>query len=611
MSQPREAAAPASNFLRQIIERDLADGTYAGRRFAGTPGDAAHHAAAPPDPAKIRTRFPPEPNGYLHIGHAKSICLNFGLAEEYGGICHLRFDDTNPEKEEQEYVDAIVDAVHWLGFDWHAPEPALAGERGDPARPAEATTSHLYFASDYFDFMYRAAEALVEAGKAYVDEQSAEEMRATRGDFATPGTNSPYRDRTPAENLARLRAMKNGELADGAAVLRARIDMASPNINLRDPALYRIKRATHHNTGDRWCIYPMYTYAHPIEDALENITHSICTLEFEDQRPFYDWLLDTLAGLGLLAQPRPHQYEFARLNVSYVITSKRRLKQLVDEGIVDGWDDPRMPTIAGLRRRGYTPESIRLMCERAGTSKAGGWTDYASLELALRDDLDPKAPRVMAVLDPLRLELTNWAEIFGGDAARREPCHAPVHPQRPELGTREIRMGPQLWIERDDFAEVPPKGFFRLFPGNRVRLKYGYVIECSGVEKDGGGAVTRVLATIVPDTKSGTAGADAVKVKGTLSWLASDDAIAAEVRLYERLFVDPHPDAGGKDFKASLNLASRTIVTGFVETSLREAKPGDRFQFERHGYFVADAVDHSTARPVFNRTTTLRDTWSR
>jgi len=611
MSQPREAAAPASNFLRQIIERDLADGTYAGRRFAGTPGDAAHHAAAPPDPAKIRTRFPPEPNGYLHIGHAKSICLNFGLAEEYGGICHLRFDDTNPEKEEQEYVDAIVDAVHWLGFDWHAPEPALAGERGDPARPAEATTSHLYFASDYFDFMYRAAEALVEAGKAYVDEQSAEEMRATRGDFATPGTNSPYRDRTPAENLARLRAMKNGELADGAAVLRARIDMASPNINLRDPALYRIKRATHHNTGDRWCIYPMYTYAHPIEDALENITHSICTLEFEDQRPFYDWLLDTLAGLGLLAQPRPHQYEFARLNVSYVITSKRRLKQLVDEGIVDGWDDPRMPTIAGLRRRGYTPESIRLMCERAGTSKAGGWTDYASLELALRDDLDPKAPRAMAVLDPLRLELTNWAAIFGGDAAHREPCHAPVHPQRPELGTREIRMGPQLWIERDDFAEVPPKGFFRLFPGNRVRLKYGYVIECSGVEKDGGGAVTRVLATIVPDTKSGTAGADAVKVKGTLSWLASDDAIAAEVRLYERLFVDPHPDAGGKDFKASLNLASRTIVTGFVETSLREAKPGDRFQFERHGYFVADAVDHSTARPVFNRTTTLRDTWSR
>jgi len=611
MSTPREAAAPPSNFLRHIVERDLAEGTYAGRRFAGTPGDAAHHASAPLDPARIRTRFPPEPNGYLHIGHAKSICLNFGLAEEYGGICHLRFDDTNPEKEEQEYVDAIVDEVRWLGFDWNAPEPALAGEPGDPARPTEATTSHLYFASDYFDFMYRAAEALVEAGKAYVDERSAEEIRRARGDFATPGTDSAYRDRTPAENLARLRAMKNGELADGAAVLRAKIDMASPNINLRDPALYRIKRATHHNTGDRWCIYPMYTYAHPIEDALENITHSICTLEFEDQRPFYDWLLDTLAELGLLAQPRPHQYEFARLNVSYVITSKRRLKQLVDEGIVDGWDDPRMPTISGLRRRGYTPESIRLLCERAGTSKAGGWTDYASLELALRDDLDPKAPRAMAVLDPLRLELTNWAETFGGDAAHREPCRAPVHPQHPELGTREIRMGPTLWIERDDFAEVPPKGFFRLYPGNRVRLKYGYVIECSGAEKDANGVVTKVLATIVADTKSGTPGADAVKVKGTLTWLAADDAIAAEVRLYDRLFVDPQPDAGGKDFKASLNPASRTIVSGYVETSLRDAKPGDRFQFERHGYFVADAVDHAADRPVFNRTTTLRDTWSR
>ncbi len=602
MSQPREAAAPASNFLRQIIERDLAEGRYAARRFAGTPGDAAHQASAPPDPARIRTRFPPEPNGYLHIGHAKSICLNFGLAEEYGGICHLRFDDTNPEKEEQEYVDAIVDAVRWLGFDWHAPEPA---------RPHEATTSHLYFASDYFDFMYRAAEALVEAGKAYVDEQSVDEMRAARGDFATPGRNSPYRGRTPAENLARLRAMKNGELADGAATLRAKIDMASPNINLRDPALYRIKRATHHNTGDRWCIYPMYTYAHPIEDALENITHSICTLEFEDQRPFYDWLLDTLCELGLLLQPRPHQYEFARLNVTYVVTAKRKLRQLVDDGIVDGWDDPRLPTVAGLRRRGYTPESIRLLCERAGTSKAGGWTDYASLELALRDDLDPKAPRAMAVLDPLRLELTNWAEIFGGDAAHREPCHAPVHPQRPELGAREIRMGPSLWIERDDFAEVPPKGFFRLFPGNRVRLKYGYVIECTGAAKDASGAVTKVLATIVADTKSGTPGADAVKVKGTLTWLAIDDALAAEVRLYDRLFVDAQPDAGGKDFKASLNPESRTIVSGFVESSLRDTRPGERFQFERHGYFVADIVDHSTSRPVFNRTTTLRDTWSR
>jgi glutaminyl-tRNA synthetase len=590
----------ASNFLRHIVERDLAAGTYAARRFAGTPGDASHHAAAPLDPARIRTRFPPEPNGYLHIGHAKSICLNFGLANDYGGICHLRFDDTNPEKEEQEYVDAIVDAVRWLGFDWHAAEPALA----------ETATPHLYYASDYFDFMYRAAEALVVAGHAYVDEQSADEMRAARGDFATAGTDSPFRSRSSAENLARLRAMKAGELADGAAVLRARIDMASPNINLRDPALYRIKRATHHNTGDAWCIYPMYTFAHPIEDALENITHSICTLEFEDQRPFYDWLLDTLCTLGLLAQPRPHQYEFARLNVTYVITSKRKLKALVDEQIVSGWDDPRMPTIAGLRRRGYTPEAIRLMCERAGTSKAGGWTDYASLDIALRDDLDAKAARAMAVLDPLLLKLVNWVEVFGS-ADHREACQAPVHPQHPELGQRGFGLGPALWIERDDFAELPPKGFFRLFPGNRVRLKYGYVVECTGFEKDSTGHVCAVLANIVADTKSGTPGADAVKVKGAITWLAAHDALPAEIRVYERLFTEAQPDAGGKDFRASLNAESRRVVQGYVERSLVAARSEDRFQFERHGYFVADRVDHSATRPVFNRITSLRDTWSK
>ncbi len=593
--------AHGSNFLRHIVERDLADGTYASRRFAGTPGDAAHQASAPLDAARIRTRFPPEPNGYLHIGHAKSICLNFGLAQDYGGICHLRFDDTNPEKEEQEYVDAIVDAVTWLGFDWHAPEPA---------RPDEATTSHLYYASDYFDFMYRAAEALVEAGLAYVDEQSADEMRALRGDFANAGTDSPFRGRTPAENLARLRAMKAGELADGAAVLRARIDMASPNINLRDPALYRIKRATHHNTGDTWCIYPMYTYAHPIEDALENITHSICTLEFEDQRPFYDWLLDTLCRLGLLAQPRPHQYEFARLNVSYVITSKRKLKQLVDERIVDGWDDPRMPTLAGLRRRGYTPASIRMLCERAGTSKAGGWTDYASLDIALRDDLEGKAARAMAVLDPVPLRLVNWAELFGSEA-HREACTAPMHPQRPELGERRFGLGPSVWIERDDFAEAPAKGFFRLFPGNRVRLKYGYIVECTGCTKDASGAVVEVLAKVVADTKSGTPGADAVKVKGTITWVGADDAVPAEIRLYDRLFSDPHPDAGGKDFKASLNPGSKRIVHGVVEPSLARAAADERFQFERHGYFVTDRLDHSPARPVFSRIASLRDTWGK
>ena len=590
---------PGSNFLRQIIERDLADGTYSQRKFAGTPGDAAHHAAGQPDPAKIRTRFPPEPNGYLHIGHAKSITLNFGLAAEYAGVCHMRFDDTNPEKEEQEYVDSILDAVTWLGFDWHA-----------------NGTDHLFYASNYFDFMYRAAEALIEAGLAYVDEQSADEMRHHRGDFGHAGTDSPFRSRTPAENLARFRDMRDGKLADGAAVLRAKLDMSSPNINLRDPALYRIKHAEHHNTGSTWCIYPMYAYAHPIEDALEGITHSICTLEFEDQRPWYDWLLDTLCTLGLLAQPRPHQYEFARLNVTYVITSKRKLRQLVDEKIVDGWDDPRMPTIVGLRRRGYTPEAVRLMCERAGTSKAGGWTDYASLDIALREDLEGKAPRAMAVIDPVKLRLTNWAELFGSDGFR-EPCHALANPHQPELAPRAFSLGHEVWIERDDFAEVPAKGFFRLFPpsaaspGSKVRLKYGMVIECTGCEKDASGAITAVLASVIPDTKSGTPGADAVKVKGTITWLAVADALPAELRLYDRLFTEAQPDAGGKDFKASLNPASKKVVMGFIEPSLANAQPDDKFQFERHGYFVADRVDHVPSKPVINRIAGLRDTWSK
>ncbi len=587
----QDAAKPTSNFLRQIIEHDLADGRYAQRRFAGTPGDAAHHAAGAPDPARIRTRFPPEPNGYLHIGHAKSITLNFGLAAEYGGVCHLRFDDTNPEKEEQEYVDSILDAVKWLGFDWRA-----------------NGTEHLYYASNYFDFMVRAAEALIEAGHAYVDEQSADEMRANRGDFGHAGTDSPFRSRTPAENLARFRAMRAGELPDGAAVLRARLDMASPNINLRDPALYRIKHAEHHNTGDKWCIYPMYAYAHPIEDALEGITHSICTLEFEDQRPWYDWLLDTLATLGLLAQPRPHQYEFARLNVTYVITSKRKLRQLVDEKIVDGWDDPRMPTIVGLRRRGYTPEAIRLMCERAGTSKAGGWTDYASLDIALREDLENKAPRAMAVIDPVKLKLTNWSALFDAPTAA---CHAPANPHLPDAAPRSFSLGPELWIERDDFAEAPAKGFFRLFPGNKVRLKYGYIVECTGCEKDANGAITAVTATIVPDTRSGTPGADAVKVKGTITWLGVHDALPAELRLYDRLFTEPQPDAGGKDFKASLNPGSKRVVRGYIEPSLANARPDDKFQFERHGYFVADRVDHAPGAPVINRIAGLKDSWGK
>lgn len=582
-----------SNFLRQIIERDLAQGTYASRHFAGTPGDAAHHAAGPLDPARIRTRFPPEPNGYLHIGHAKSICLNFGLARDYGGVCHLRFDDTNPEKEEQEYVDSILDSVTWLGFDWK-----------------QNNTSHLFYASNYFDFMYRAAEALIGAGLAYVDEQTADEMRHNRGDFGTPGTNSPFRARTPAENLARFREMRDGQHADGTMVLRAKIDMASPNINLRDPALYRIKRATHHNTGDTWCIYPMYTFAHPIEDALENITHSICTLEFEDQRPFYDWLLDQLCTLGLLAQPRPHQYEFARLNLTYIVTSKRKLKQLVDDKHVTGWDDPRMPTIVGLRRRGYTPESLQLLAERSGVSKAGGWIDYSSLEIALRDDLDPKAARACAVLDPLKLKLTNFAELFGSES-HQEPCHAPVHPAQPERGQRQFSFTHELWVERDDFMEVPVKGYQRLYPGNKTRLKYGYVIECTGCEKDAQGHITAVLAQIVPDTKSGTPGADAIKVKGVITWVSAITGVPAEVRLYDRLFTEAQPDAGGRDFLSVLNPNSNKVVTAFVEPSLASAQADEKFQFERHGYFVADRHDHAPGKLVFNRATTLKDAWSK
>ncbi len=595
--------APAANFLRGIIERDLAAATPDGRRWAGSPGDGAHRQAGEPDPARIRTRFPPEPNGYLHVGHAKSICLNFGLARDYGGICHLRFDDTNPEKEEQEYVDAIVEAVRWLGFDWNA-----------------GGTEHRYYASDYFDFMYRAAEALVQDGLAYVDEQTPEQMRLTRGDFTTPGTPSPWRERTPEQNLARLREMRDGRHADGAMVLRAKIDMASPNINLRDPTLYRIKRATHHNTGDRWCIYPMYTYAHPIEDALEGITHSLCTLEFEDQRPFYDWLLENLARLGLLAAPLPKQYEFGRLNLSYVVTSKRKLRALVEEGIVSGWDDPRMPTIFGLRRRGYTPEAVRAMADGTGASKTNIWLDFSVLEQALRHDLESRAARAMAVLDPVPLVLENWAEIYGSDG-HVEPCQAPAHPQRPELGTRQFGLSRRVWIERDDFAETPPKGFFRLFPpktqpdgsvvpGNKVRLKYGLVVECTGFEQGADGRLSAVRARVVPDTRSGTPGADAVKVKGTITWVGETDAVPATVVLYDRLFTEAQPDAEGRDFRQVVNTRSKLVVQAWLEPSLRDLPPETRLQFERHGYFVTDRVDHKPGAPVFNRITTLKDGWA-
>jgi len=600
---PANTAADAtkpSNFLRQIIEKDLEQGTYAQRRWAGTPGDAAHHAKGEPDPAKIRTRFPPEPNGYLHVGHAKSICLNFGLARDYGGVCHMRFDDTNPEKEDTEYVNSILDAVKWLGFGWDA--------NGH---------SHLFQASDYFDFMYRAAEHLIEAGHAYVDEQTPDEMRANRGDFGKPGIDSPYRTRTPAENLERFRQMAQGQHADGTMVLRAKIDMASPNINMRDPAIYRIKHAEHHNTGDKWCIYPMYTFAHPIEDALEQITHSICTLEFEDQRPFYDWLMERLTEGGLLAAPNPKQYEFARLNLTYVITSKRKLAQLVNEGKVNGWDDPRMPTIVGMRRRGYTPESIQLFAERIGVTKSDSWIDYSTLEGCLREDLEHKAHRGMAVLDPVKLVLTNWAEVFGADSYL-EACTQPALPhsalaegQTPPPD-RQFQIGNQVWIEREDFEEVPPKGYKRLFPGNVVRLKGGYVIECTGCAKDANGQVTEVHAKVIAGTKSGTPGADSVKAKAAITWVGVADGVQAEVRLYDRLFADPQPDAGGKDFLAALNPHSLKVVTAYVEPSLAAAQPDQKFQFERHGYFVADRKDHGVGgKVVFNRVTGLKDSWGK
>jgi len=612
MTTPANSAAETdhkpSNFLRQIIEADLAHGTYANRRWAGTPGDAAHHAKGNPDPAKIRTRFPPEPNGYLHVGHAKSICINFGLARDYGGVCHLRFDDTNPEKEDTEYVNSILDAVHWLGFSWQA-----------------NGTLHQYQASDYFDFMYAAAERLIEAGHAYVDEQSAEEMRINRGDFGKPGVNSPFRSRSAADNLERFREMRAGKLADGAAVLRAKIDMASPNINMRDPAIYRIRRATHHNTGDAWCIYPMYTFAHPIEDALEQITHSICTLEFEDQRPFYDWLMDRLcekttlhdgrAVDGLLAAPAPKQYEFARLNLTYVITSKRKLAQLVQENKVSGWDDPRMPTIVGLRRRGYTPESLQLFAERIGVTKSDSWIDYSTLEGCLREDLETKAHRAMAVLNPVKLVLTNWDEVMG--AGHIEACEQAALPHKndetenSEIPMRHFTIGKEVWIEREDFEEVPPKGYKRLFPGNKVRLKGGYVIECTGCVKDASGNITHIEATVIPDTKSGTPGSATVKASAAITWVAVNDGLSAEVRMYDRLFNDPQPDAGGKDFLTALNPDSLKVITAYVEPSLTNSTAGQHFQFERHGYFVADRIDHAPGKLVFNRITGLKDTWGK
>ncbi len=563
MSKPLKPSSPAapppapSNFIRSIIEEDQRSGRHGGQ---------------------VTTRFPPEPNGYLHIGHAKSICLNFGIARDFGGRCHMRFDDTNPAKEETEYVESIMSSVRWMGFDW--------GE-------------HLHFASDYFQQLYDYAELLVTRGDAYVDSLSADDIRAYRGTLTEPGRDSPYRTRSPEENLDLLRRMKAGEFPDGAHVLRLKLDMRSPNINLRDPLIYRIRHQTHHRTGDAWCIYPLYDYTHALSDAIEHITHSICTLEFEDHRPLYDWCVENLP-----VPYRPFQYEFARLNLTYAVLSKRRLIDLVESGCVEGWDDPRLPTLVGVRRRGYTPEGMQLFCERIGVSKADSWIDMSVLEQAIRDDLEPKAPRAIAVLSPLKLVIDNFPH------GRIELCSAPVHPHHPDMGRREFPLTRELWIEQDDFAEVPPKGYFRLSPGAEVRLRYGYVVRCTGCDKDAAGNVVAVHCEYLPETRSGTPGADSRKVKGNIHWVSADHALPAEVRLYDRLFSVPNPGAGDRDYKLDLNASSKTVITAQCEPGLANASPEQRFQFERHGYFVADMHDSRPGAPVFNRAVTLKDSWA-
>jgi glutaminyl-tRNA synthetase len=533
-----------SNFIRQIVEAELASGKH----------------------KSVRTRFPPEPNGYLHFGHAKSICLNFGLAEQYGGICHLRFDDTNPTKEEQEYVDAIKEAVKWLGFDWGKNE---------------------YFASDYFEKLYEFAEALVRRGHAYVDSQTVEETRATRGSFTEHGQESPYRSRPAEESLRLLREMREGKHPDGSHVLRAKIDMKSPNINLRDPVMYRIRHAHHHRTGDDWCIYPTYDWAHGLSDCIERITHSICTLEFEDHRPLYDWFNERVAEAGFFQPPLPRQIEFARLNLTYVLLSKRKLIELVEEGHCEGWDDPRMPTLAGARRRGYTPEGFRLFAERIGVAKADSWIDFSVLEDCMREHLNEVAPRRMAVLDPMKLVIDNYPE------GKDEVVELPNHPQKPDWGKRSVPFSRELWIEREDYEEKPPKGYFRLYPGNEVRLRFGYVVKCIGMDNG------VIHCTYHPESRSGTPGADKFKVKGNIHWVSAKHAHGTSVRLYDRLFKVPQPQ-GIED----LNPASMRVIAAQLEPSLARAKGEERFQFERHGYFVKDAVHKG-----FNRTVTLRDSW--
>ena len=556
---PLESARP-TDFIRELVTEDLRAGKHAGR---------------------VHTRFPPEPNGYLHIGHAKSICLNFGVASEFRGQCNLRFDDTNPAKEDVEYVDSIQEDVRWLGFDWD---------------------DRLFYASDYFEQMYTLAERLIEGGHAYVDSLTADEIRQYRGTLTEPGRNSPHRARTTAENLDMFRRMRAGDYPDGAHVLRAAIDMASPNINMRDPTLYRIRRAAHHRTGDAWCIYPTYDYAHPISDAIEGITHSICTLEFEDHRPLYDWVVDHMRAAGLTAGA-PQQIEFARLNLNYTVMSKRKLLALVEQGLVAGWDDPRMPTIAGIRRRGYTPEAVRDFCSRIGVAKKENVIDVALLEHTVREDLNRRAARALAVLRPLKVVIENLPDGFSRQLA------AVNNPEDPSAGTRPLTFGRELYIERDDFMEVPPKKFFRLSPGTEVRLRYAFIIKCTDVVKDAGGTVTELRCTADLDSLDGATASR--RVKGTIHWVSAERAVDAEVRLYDRLFTSEDPFEGGRDPLENLNPQSLERLTGCkVEPSLAMADPGTRFQFERLGYFCADP-DTRPGVPVFNRTVTLKDTWAR
>ena len=554
MTSTEEESRPR-DFIREIVDADLAAGRV----------------------RSVVTRFPPEPNGYLHIGHAKSICLNFGIAAEFGGVCNLRFDDTNPAKEDIEYAEAIERDVRWLGFDW---------------------ADRHFHASGYFDQLYRWAEELIQSGKAYVDSSNAEEMRSMRGTLTEPGTESSFRSRTVKENLDLFRRMRAGEFADGAHVLRAKIDMASPNMNLRDPALYRIRHETHHRTGDDWCIYPMYDYAHPLSDAIEGVTHSLCTLEFEDHRPLYDWLMENVS-----VPARPHQYEFARLNLNYTVMSKRKLLRLVEEGHVTGWDDPRMPTLAGLRRRGFTPASIRNFCERVGVAKRENVIDVGLLEFCVREDLNRTAPRVMGVLDPLRVVLDNYPD--GGV----EFFESAISPDDPSAGTRAVPFGKTLYIEREDFLEDPPKKFFRLAPGREVRLRSAYFITCTDVIKDAGGNIVELHATYDPATRGGDS-PDGRKPKATLHWVSAEHAVNCEARLYDRLFRSEHPEESG-DFLSDLNPQSLTVIRqAKLEPSIRSAKPLDRFQFERLGYFCVDA-DSRDGAMVFNRTVTLKDAWGK